>query len=143
MEISQALEAADGSEVTVSGFLIADKDGNTRLCSVLLESSPPQCGGDRINLLGFDASSVPNLKRPRGRARYRPPGGLTAISPSLESSWTMAWLRCSYRPSLCRQHLGFSPDMSGLTGAWGVSPQFIFLPLSLTNSLLRNALGFP
>jgi len=64
-EISQALEAAEGSEVTVSGHLIADSDGNTRLCSVLAESLPPQCGGDRINLLGFDASSVPNSKTPQ------------------------------------------------------------------------------
>ena len=75
MEISQALEAADGSEVTVSGFLIADRDGNTRLCSVLLGSDPPQCGGDRIDLLGFDASSVPNSKTPQrpseiGTARW-------------------------------------------------------------------------
>ena len=60
MEIGQALEAAEGSEVTVSGFLIADRDGSTRLCGELLESFPPQCGGDRINLLGFDASSVPH-----------------------------------------------------------------------------------
>ena len=63
--IGQAMEAADRSEVTVSGFLIADRDGNTRLCSVLLESDPPQCGGDRIDLLGFDASSVPNSKTPQ------------------------------------------------------------------------------
>ena len=65
MEIRQALEAAEGSEVTVSGLLIADKDGNARLCSVLLESDPPQCGGDRIELLGFDASSVPNSRTPQ------------------------------------------------------------------------------
>ena len=65
MEISQALEAAEGSEVTVSGMLIANRDGKTRLCSVLLESDPPQCGGDRIDLLGFDASSVPNSKTPQ------------------------------------------------------------------------------
>ena len=64
MEISQALEAADGSEVTVSGFLIA-WGGITSLCSGLLESSPPQCGGDRIDLLKFDASSVPNSKTPQ------------------------------------------------------------------------------
>ena len=64
-EIGQALEAAEGSEVTVSGHLIADRDGNTRLCSVLAESGPPQCGGDRIHLLGFDASSVPNSKTPQ------------------------------------------------------------------------------
>ena len=64
-EIGQALEAAEGSEVTVSGFLIADRDGNTRLCGGLLESGPPQCGGDRIDLLGFDASSVPNSETPQ------------------------------------------------------------------------------
>ena len=64
-EIAQGLEAAEGSEVTVSGHLIADSDGNARLCSVLAESLPPQCGGDRIDLLGFDASSVPNSKTPQ------------------------------------------------------------------------------
>ena len=65
LETGQALVAAEGSEVTVSGFLIADRDGNARLCSALLESFPPQCGGDRIDLLGFDASSVPNSKTPQ------------------------------------------------------------------------------
>ena len=64
-EIGQALEAAEGSEVTVSGFLFADRDGSTRLCSGLLESGPPQCGGDRIDLLGFDASPVPNSRTPQ------------------------------------------------------------------------------
>ena len=61
-EIGQALKAANGSEVTVGGFLIVDTDGNSRLCSVLLESFPPQCGGDRIDLPGFEVSSVPNTK---------------------------------------------------------------------------------
>ena len=70
-EIGQALEAAEGSEVTVSGFLVADRDGNTRLCSGLLESSPPQCGGDRIDLLGFDASSVPNTSTPQSSSEIR------------------------------------------------------------------------
>ena len=62
-EISQALAAAGGSEVSASGFLIADRDGLIRLCSLLLESSPPQCGGDRIELPGFDVSSVPDTQR--------------------------------------------------------------------------------
>ena len=66
MEIAQALQAAEGSQVTVSGHLIADTDGITRLCSVLAESLSPQCGGDVIHLLGFDASSVPNSKTPPG-----------------------------------------------------------------------------
>ena len=68
MEIRQALDAAEGSEVMVSGFLFADRQGNTRLCSGLLESYPPQCGGDRIDLLGLDASSVPNSKTPQRRS---------------------------------------------------------------------------
>jgi hypothetical protein len=65
MEIAQVLEAAGGSEVTVSGVLIANRTGNSRLCSALLESSPPQCGGKRIDLLGFDACFVPNSKTPQ------------------------------------------------------------------------------
>ena len=65
MEISQALDAAEGLEVTVSGFLFADTDGRVRLCSGLLESYPPQCGGNRIELLGFDASSVPDTSIPQ------------------------------------------------------------------------------
>ena len=70
-EIAQALETAEGSEVTVSGFLFADRDGSTRLCNELLESYPPQCGGDRINLLEFDASSVPNSKTPQSPSEIR------------------------------------------------------------------------
>ena len=70
-EIGQALEAAEGSEVTVSGFLIVDRDGSTLLCSALLESSPPQCGGDRIGLLGFDASSVPNTLTSQSSSEIR------------------------------------------------------------------------
>ncbi len=62
MEIGQALKAANGSEVTVSGFLIVNADGNSRLCGALLESFPPQCGGDRIDLPGFEVSTVPNTK---------------------------------------------------------------------------------
>ena len=71
MEIHQALEAAEGSEVTVSGFLIVEREGNTRLCSGLLESFPPQCGGDRIDLLGFDASSVPDTSTPQSSSEIQ------------------------------------------------------------------------
>ena len=69
--IGQALDAAEGSEVTVSGFFFANKDGNTRLCSGLLESFPPQCGGDRIDLLGFDASSVPDTSSPQSSSEIQ------------------------------------------------------------------------
>ncbi len=57
-------KAAEGPEIAISGFLIVDRDGNARLCNGLLESSPPQCGGDHIELLGFDATSVPDTRTP-------------------------------------------------------------------------------
>ncbi len=74
-EIGQALKAANGSEVTVGGFLIVDTDGNIRLCSLLAESLPPQCGGDRIDLPGFDVSAVPNTKSVEFR-----PGGIRTVT---------------------------------------------------------------
>ena len=70
-EIGQAMDAVEGSKVTVSGFLIVDRDGSTLLCSALLESFPPQCGGDRIGLLGFDASSVPNTLTSQSSSEIR------------------------------------------------------------------------
>ena len=67
-DIAAALEASVGSEVTVSGFLIVDRDGAVRLCSGLLESFPPQCGGDRIDLDDLDVSSVPNISATQGES---------------------------------------------------------------------------
>ena len=61
--INQALSTDPGTELSVSGFLFADKDGQVRLCEMLLESSPPQCGGDRILLSAFDADDTPNIQR--------------------------------------------------------------------------------
>ena len=99
LEIRQALDVAEGSEIMVRGFLIVHRDGTTRLCSGLLESYPPQCGGDRIDLLGFDASSVPNSKTPQRSseiptARWtdsyitvtaiKEVGGLAEVQPSNE-----------------------------------------------------------
>ncbi len=61
--ISQAQSTEPGTELSVSGHLIVDKDGQARLCEMLLESSPPQCGGDRILLSAFDVDSAPNIQR--------------------------------------------------------------------------------
>ena len=111
--VGQALEAADGSDVTVSGFLIA-WDGINSLCSGLLESSPPQCGGDRIDLLDFDASSVPNSKTPQRPSEIptdiiqgaikgdAPPAGLAPFckAPAQQNS--------PFRPPPVR--LSFPPD---------------------------------
>jgi hypothetical protein len=41
----------DGRTVRVKGFLLA-ADGTTRMCSVVMESYPPQCGGGTLTLDG-------------------------------------------------------------------------------------------
>jgi hypothetical protein len=41
----------DGQAVRVKGFLLA-VDGVTRLCSIVMESYPPQCGGGTVTLEG-------------------------------------------------------------------------------------------
>ena len=61
--ISQTQSTESGTELSVSGYLFVDKDGQVRLCDMLLESFPPQCGGDRILLSVFDVDRTPNLQR--------------------------------------------------------------------------------
>ncbi|MEX2655713.1 MAG: hypothetical protein WD532_11875 [Acidimicrobiia bacterium] len=53
LSAAQVLAAGtiDGSFV-VSGYLFVDADGNARLCDMVLESYPPQCGGDSIPVAG-------------------------------------------------------------------------------------------
>jgi hypothetical protein len=53
LTVSQVLAAGsiDGSFV-VSGFLFVDAEGNAVLCDLVLESYPPQCGGDSIAVAG-------------------------------------------------------------------------------------------
>ncbi len=46
-----AAAATDGQAVRVKGFLLA-MDGTTRLCSIVMESYPPQCGGGTVTLEG-------------------------------------------------------------------------------------------
>lgn len=55
---SQVLAAGsiDGSFV-VQGFLFVDADGTARLCDLILESYPPQCGGEALPISG-DLSTI-------------------------------------------------------------------------------------
>ena len=46
-----AAAAKDGQRVTVKGFFLAS-GGRARLCSVVLESYPPQCGGGTVGVTG-------------------------------------------------------------------------------------------
>lgn len=53
---------AKGSDVegplAVAGNLV-ERDGAVRLCSAVLESSPPQCGEPSLRLEGFDRAFTP------------------------------------------------------------------------------------
>ncbi len=61
--------ANDGRQVQVPGFFLAT-DGTAQLCSMVLESYPPQCGGGAVRLTGqvpadvlarLDKTSEPGL----------------------------------------------------------------------------------
>ena len=66
ISIEQALSSEHGTELSVDGFLVVEDDGQSRLCEMLLESLPPQCGGDRIQLSEFDISEVPGVQYVQG-----------------------------------------------------------------------------
>lgn len=53
-------QSASGNR-SVSGLLVAEGD-LVRLCEVLLESFPPQCGGASIEIRGLDLTTVNGLQ---------------------------------------------------------------------------------
>lgn len=57
LTVPEALETDAEGPLTVQGFLMSD--GSTvRLCQVALESYPPQCGGDSVEVEGVDVESL-------------------------------------------------------------------------------------
>jgi hypothetical protein len=56
-----AVAACGRSQETVRGFVVAPEGEPVRLCSLLLESYPPQCGDALYVVEGLDLSSVPEL----------------------------------------------------------------------------------
>lgn len=52
----------DGSRVLVRGMLLIDPDGTAWLCSALAESFPPQCAGERLEVVDLaNATALPEL----------------------------------------------------------------------------------
>lgn len=56
--VSEARDAADEGSIHVAGLLIDDGSG-WRLCEEVLESYPPQCGGDALTVEEVDPSIFP------------------------------------------------------------------------------------
>jgi hypothetical protein len=65
LSVSEALASDLFGPLLVNGFIVI-RDGETRLCEVLLESFPPQCGGASLVVEGFDPSTVDGLNEESG-----------------------------------------------------------------------------
>ena len=57
IDVSEIPDAAVPSDVIVSGFVLIDAE-SARLCEVLMESYPPQCGGYSIEISNPEALQV-------------------------------------------------------------------------------------
>lgn len=62
---SEVAPPADGEESFTEGFLV-HRDGVTRVCEMLAESFPPQCGGASLRLEGLDLGAIAGLETAEG-----------------------------------------------------------------------------
>lgn len=65
LQVGEALAAGDGP-VRVTGALFIGADGRMLVCSAIAESFPPQCGGDRLEVVGLDPAAVRDLQDANG-----------------------------------------------------------------------------
>ncbi len=65
LQVRDALAAGDGP-VRVAGALFVAGDGRVLLCSAIAESYPPQCGGERLEVVGLDLDTVAGLQEANG-----------------------------------------------------------------------------
>ena len=61
-----AVELPDGASVTVSGMFFTKEGESDRLCAVLMESFPPQCGKPALELEGADVETIPGITTSQG-----------------------------------------------------------------------------
>ncbi len=62
LSVSEALDSRLDQLLLVNGILVVKGD-EARLCELLLESFPPQCGGASLLVIGLDLSTVDGLQR--------------------------------------------------------------------------------
>ncbi|MCV0404329.1 MAG: hypothetical protein K5924_11605 [Chloroflexi bacterium] len=56
--VADALRISSDLPVRVSGSLFVGENGRVLLCSAIAESFPPQCAGERIEVLALDLSNL-------------------------------------------------------------------------------------
>ena len=65
ISIADALASDSDQPLLVNGAIVATAQ-DTRLCDVLMESYPPQCGGPYLIVEGLDLSTIDNLQEASG-----------------------------------------------------------------------------
>lgn len=65
LTISEAKTTEAQGVLAVKGFLVIDDTRGVRLCELLAESFPPQCGGEALSVQGLDESES-NLQEAQG-----------------------------------------------------------------------------
>ncbi len=66
MRVEDAVARGARGPVEVTGFLVGRVEGDLRLCSEVLESYPPQCGGPSVLVRGLDRATLQGLRSDRG-----------------------------------------------------------------------------
>ncbi len=65
LAVQEAIDSELDGPLMVKGFVVQTGD-EVRVCSALAESFPPQCGGERLRVIGLDPGSVPDLEEANG-----------------------------------------------------------------------------
>lgn len=65
MSVSEILSAEAAGAAAVKGFLVVDASG-ARLCDVLAESYPPQCGGETLPITNYEEFLVVPVQEAQG-----------------------------------------------------------------------------
>ena len=63
LSIDEAIASTLEGPLAVKGYVVAPEGGAVMLCSALLESYPPQCGGSSLVIEGLDLSTVEGLTK--------------------------------------------------------------------------------
>jgi hypothetical protein len=64
--VAEALDAAEGTTLTVNAFVFEPDEGATVVCDVLGESYPPTCLGATLTVDGLDVDALPGVQSTSG-----------------------------------------------------------------------------
>jgi len=62
LKVQEVIGLPDGARVRVQGHLVAEGEAPVKLCRILLESDPPQCGEPSLRIEGLGIDDTPGLE---------------------------------------------------------------------------------